>query len=72
MYRVLLERGAERDLSRLTPEIHNRVLAAIKALGVNPRPPIAANWPGPSTTGDFVWVTTASFAKLPTPSASFG
>jgi mRNA interferase RelE/StbE len=39
MYRVLLERGAERDLSRLSAEIHDRVIAAIGALATNPRPP---------------------------------
>ena len=32
MYRVLLERGAERDLARLSSEIHHRVIAAIQAL----------------------------------------
>jgi mRNA interferase RelE/StbE len=39
MYRVLLERGAERDLARLSSEIHGRVIAAIQALANNPRPP---------------------------------
>jgi mRNA interferase RelE/StbE len=39
MYRVLLERGAEKDLSRLSSEIHGRVIAAIQALANNPRPP---------------------------------
>jgi mRNA interferase RelE/StbE len=39
MYRVLLERGAEKDLSRLTSEIHDRIIAAIQALAGNPRPP---------------------------------
>lgn len=39
MYRVLLERGAEKDLSRLSSEIHDRVIAAIQALANNPRPP---------------------------------
>ena len=39
MYRVLLERGAEKDLSRLSFEIHDRVIAAIRALANNPRPP---------------------------------
>jgi mRNA interferase RelE/StbE len=39
MYRVLLERAAEKDLSRLSPEIHDRVIAAIQALANNPRPP---------------------------------
>src|SRR4030095_12770836 len=31
MYRVLLERGAERDRARLSSEIHGRVIAAIQA-----------------------------------------
>lgn len=39
MYRVLLERGAERNLARLSSEIHDRVIAAIRALANNPRPP---------------------------------
>ena len=39
MYRVLLERGAEKDLARLSSEIHARVIAAIQALATNPRPP---------------------------------
>jgi mRNA interferase RelE/StbE len=38
MYRVFLERGAERDLNRLSSEIHGRVITAIQALGNNPRP----------------------------------
>jgi mRNA interferase RelE/StbE len=39
MYRVLLERAAEKDLSRLSSEIHDSVIAAIQALANNPRPP---------------------------------
>jgi mRNA interferase RelE/StbE len=39
MYRVLLERAAERDLTRLSSEIHARVIAAIQTLAANPRPP---------------------------------
>ncbi|MEW6305771.1 MAG: type II toxin-antitoxin system RelE/ParE family toxin [Verrucomicrobiota bacterium] len=39
MYRVLLERAAEKDLSRLSSEVHDRVIAAIQALANNPRPP---------------------------------
>ena len=39
MYRVLLERGAEKDLARLSSEIHQRVIAPIQALATNPRPP---------------------------------
>jgi len=32
MYRVLLERGAGRDLGRLSSEVHDRVIAAIQAI----------------------------------------
>ncbi|MFM2082159.1 MAG: hypothetical protein RL380_850 [Verrucomicrobiota bacterium] len=39
MYRVFLERAAEKDLSRLSAEIHTRVITAIRGLGSNPRPP---------------------------------
>ena len=39
MYRVFLERGAEKDLGRLTAETHNRVIVAIQTLAKNPRPP---------------------------------
>lgn len=38
MYRVFLERTAEKDLERLSSEIHDRVIAAIRSLGHNPRP----------------------------------
>ena len=39
MYRVLIERAAERDLSRLSSRLHERVIAALQALKKNPRPP---------------------------------
>ena len=39
MYAILLERSAERDLRRLSAEIHERVIAAIRGLAANPRPP---------------------------------
>jgi mRNA interferase RelE/StbE len=39
MYRVLLERAAEKVLARLSAESHDRVIAAIQALATNPRPP---------------------------------
>ena len=39
MYRVLLERSAEKDLARLSSEIHVRVVRTIQALAMNPRPP---------------------------------
>ena len=39
MYRVFLERAAEKDLERLSSRLHDRVIAAIQALSRNPRPP---------------------------------
>jgi mRNA interferase RelE/StbE len=39
MYRILLGRASEKDLSRLASEVHDRVIAAIQALASNPRPP---------------------------------
>ena len=39
MYQVLLERSAERDLRRLSTDVHERVIGAINGLAVNPRPP---------------------------------
>ena len=38
MYRVFLERTAEKDLKQLSAKMHNRVVAAIQALDKNPRP----------------------------------
>jgi mRNA interferase RelE/StbE len=38
MYRVLLERAAEKDLKRLSSEIHDRVITAIRGLASDPRP----------------------------------
>jgi len=39
MYRILLERSAERDLGRLSYEVHDRIIKAIQGLANNPRPP---------------------------------
>ena len=39
MHRVLLERGAEKDLTRLSSGIHDRVIAVIQGLATNPRRP---------------------------------
>jgi mRNA interferase RelE/StbE len=38
MYRVLLERSAEKDLSRLSSETRDRIITAIRSLSGNPRP----------------------------------
>ncbi|PAW87146.1 MAG: plasmid stabilization protein [Pedosphaera sp. Tous-C6FEB] len=39
MYSVLLERAAEKDLSRLSAQAHDRIIAAIQGLARDPRPP---------------------------------
>ena len=39
MYRVFLARSAEKDLGRLSADVHDRVIAAIQRLARNPRPP---------------------------------
>ncbi len=38
MYRVFLERAAERDLKKLSVRMHDRVISAIQVLAKNPRP----------------------------------
>jgi mRNA interferase RelE/StbE len=38
MYRVFLERAAEKDLKRLSSEVHDRVIIAIRGLASDPRP----------------------------------
>lgn len=38
MYRILLERAAEKDLGRLSGDVHDRVIAAIQRLAANPPP----------------------------------
>ncbi len=39
MFEVFLERGAEKDLRRLSQSLHDRIVRAINALSRNPRPP---------------------------------
>ena len=39
MYRVFLERAAEKQLKQLSAKLHNRVIVAVQALAKNPRPP---------------------------------
>lgn len=38
MYRVFLERAAERDLNKLSVRMHDRMISAIRRLAKNPRP----------------------------------
>jgi mRNA interferase RelE/StbE len=38
VYKVFLERSAEKDLSRLSSEVHDRVIKAIQGLAYEPRP----------------------------------
>jgi mRNA interferase RelE/StbE len=39
VHKVLLERKAEKDLDRLPPDFHFRIVAAIRQLTNDPRPP---------------------------------
>lgn len=39
MYRVLIERAAEKDLARVSTEIQDQLILAIRALATSPRPP---------------------------------
>jgi len=39
VYRILLERTVERDLRRLSAEIHDRIIRAFQGLARDPRPP---------------------------------
>jgi mRNA interferase RelE/StbE len=38
VYQLIIERTAEKDMSRLSDEVHDRVAGAISRLAVNPRP----------------------------------
>lgn len=38
-YRVLLEGAAEKELARLSSDVHRRIIVAIQALANMPRPP---------------------------------
>jgi mRNA interferase RelE/StbE len=38
VYKILVERAAEKDLTRLSAKTHDRVIAAIQELAKNPRP----------------------------------
>ena len=38
MYRVFLERAAEKDLKDLPSRLHNRIIVALQTLAKNPRP----------------------------------
>ena len=38
MFEVVLEKTAEKDLRRLSDEVHDRVIESISSLATNPRP----------------------------------
>ncbi len=38
MFEIFIERAAEKDMRRLSHEVHTRVVLAIHGLGKNPRP----------------------------------
>ena len=46
MYEIVLERAAEKDLRRLSDEVHERVIESISTLASNPRPPGAKKLSG--------------------------
>jgi len=69
MYRVFLERGAEKDLHRLSAEIHDRVITAFADWPATRARPVAANFPAASTTGASAWAITGWFMRLPMKSA---
>jgi len=39
VYKVYIERTAERDLKQLSSQLFGRIVAKVKALASNPRPP---------------------------------
>jgi hypothetical protein len=51
MYRILLERAAEKDLARLSTEIHDRVIAQSASLPQIHAPPVVENWQEANMTG---------------------
>jgi mRNA interferase RelE/StbE len=51
VFEIVLERSAEKDLRRLSDNVHDRVIEGISTLASNPRPPgakklsgSASNW----------------------------
>ena len=46
MFEVVLERAAEKDLRRLSDQIHDRIVEGIYTLATNPRPPGAKKLSG--------------------------
>ncbi|HEY3931114.1 MAG TPA: hypothetical protein VGM58_01965 [Verrucomicrobiae bacterium] len=57
MYRILLERSAEKDLGRLAHDLHDRIIAAIQKLAHNPGHPAAGNLRERKMTGAFASAT---------------
>jgi len=47
VHELLLERGAEKDLDRLAPDLFERVMRAIRGLSEAPRPPGSLKLTGP-------------------------
>jgi mRNA interferase RelE/StbE len=46
VFEIVLERGAEKDLRRLSDDVHERVIDGISTLAENPRPPGAKKLAG--------------------------
>jgi len=70
VYKILLEGAAEKDLGRLSHEIHDRSLKPLKHWRIIRGRPVAGNLRERKTTGASVWAIIASFMKLRTLFAS--
>lgn len=67
MYRVFLERAAEKDLKSLPSKLHNRIIVALSGAGEK-SPSFGlpkTNW-FPMAIGEFALVTIASFTRSTT------
>ena len=51
MFEIVIERVAEKELRRLSDEVHDRVIEGISTLAANPRPPGAKKLSG--STGNW-------------------
>lgn len=64
MYKVFLEKRAEREIKKLPAEIFYRIIPKLKTLSENPKPPGAVKSQEPKVTGASGLETIASFLRL--------
>jgi mRNA interferase RelE/StbE len=53
VFEIILKRAAEKDLRRLSDEVHDRVIEGISTFATNPRPPGSEKLSGSKSTGEF-------------------